>query len=225
MNDAPTPRQAPTAHSTPLPPSEREILVQRYVNALEHSDAAAIERVLLAAQDDAVLARQLDDIDLALAHELPQTAKVEIAATETAEVVDRKYLLRALLQEHLPKSFEPIAHEPGPLLVASVAARVEDEGPVLPADREALRQLQNDTSPLPPWLSMEAVREVAARLQRSSGAVASDKFWRRFKDAAIFAGMRATPPQAQLGLAREESKRRHSTQVEPQVLEDEASDQ
>lgn len=199
-----TPRQENSPD--PIAVSEREIAVQRYVNALEKGDESALERVLLLAQNDAMLAAQLDEIDLALARELPPFALG--VAPGVAAKSNGKSRVRALLNQHFPEAHIPTTSRP--LTVGEVILRLEEDGPILPADRAAAQQLQGDTTPLPAWLSAGAIAQLAQQLNQKLGISASERFWRRFKDAAIFAGMRHTPPQAQLGLAREEWKRRRS---------------
>ncbi len=76
---APDPKSLSLSSAPSLTPAvEREILLQRYINALDSNDAKTVELILIAAQDDDILTQQLNEIDLALVAELPLAPSSEI---------------------------------------------------------------------------------------------------------------------------------------------------
>ncbi len=176
-----------------------EKAIHRYVKALDEGDMAAIAEVLNAALDDPELEQAITDINLAYQEE----EQITPIATD-AEVI------RNLLREHFPSAFEDMEEfDNQPLTVGEVAARLQVDRQVLPADQEVNRRLLKSLVPLPAWLSVQVIQQLATQLN----VKASDRFWERFRDTAIALAMGRSHDQAQLAAAREE--RRQSTKAQP----------
>jgi len=93
-----------------------------------------------------------------------------------------------------------------------VAARLQADRRVLPADREVNRQLLGSSVPLPRFLNWSAIKRLADELRVS----ASEKFWRSFRDVAIMLGMGYSHDQARLAAAREERASYRTRQTDVQ---------
>ena len=173
----------------------RQETVFRYCRALDRGDEDTLSQILEAALRDPELDRLLSEVNLAFCEEggvSPVGAEVE--------------LVRHLLRRHFSSAFE----EPDdtPLTVADVAAKLHADwrgsAGVTRADRETARQLLSADLPLPATLSRPRLEELTQSLSARLNAPASARFWQKFKNAAIALRLRATTPQSQLALAREE---------------------
>jgi hypothetical protein len=170
----------------------REKMIHRYIQALDQGDIDSVAAVLEAALDDSELDRVIAEINLALQEEEQLTPTAADAQ-----------LVRDLLRKHLPSAFHMDEPDERPLTVGDVAARLQADRRVPPADQEANRRLLGSSVPLPTWLSAQAV----SRLITELGVATSDRFLRAFRDTAIMLGMGHSHSQAQLGAAREERAR------------------
>ena len=167
--------------------------VYRYVQALDQGDMDSVAAVLRDALYDPELSRIIAEVNLAYQEEERLTP-----------IADDAHLVRELIRKHLLSAFE--AEEPEdetPLTVGQVAARLQADRRVPPADQEANRRLLGSSTPLPAWLSVQAVRQLAKEL----GVTASERFWRAFRDTAIMLGMGQRHKRAQLAAAREQRAR------------------
>jgi hypothetical protein len=169
----------------------RQKAIYRYVQALDQSDLETIATILDLAVNDPELDRAIIEINQHIEEEENLTS-----FAEKAEIV------RNLVRTHLPSAFEPNKPVDSPLTVGEVAARLKAEQLVPFTDQEANEQLLNVSHPLPAWLNMQAVQQLAVGLQ----VTASERYWRAFRDAAIMLGM-GRSHQSQLLAAREERLR------------------
>jgi DNA-binding phage protein len=187
-------------HNTNQSIISREAAIHRYILALDQGDMEGVAQILEAALDDPELERLITEINLAYQEE----EQITPIATDAQ-------LVRDLLHKHFKSAFETEEVDFMPLTVGEVAARLQADRRVLPADQEANRILISSSVPLPKWLSLQAVKELAAQL----GVKTSDRFWRTFRDTAIMLSMGRSHSQAQLA-AREEKVRYQALRDKPQ---------
>jgi hypothetical protein len=167
----------------------REKAIYRYVRALDESDLETVAAILDSALHDA-------DLDAAII-EINLTVQEEEQLTPSAGAAE---IVRSLLRKHLAHTVEADAGDETPVTVAEVAARLKSERRVPFTDQEVNDRLLTVSRPLPAWLSIQAVKEMATEL----GATATERYWRAFRDAAIMLNMARSHRQAQLAAAREE---------------------
>lgn len=170
----------------------REKAILHYIQALDQGDMESVAAILEAALDDPELDRVIMEINLAYQEEEQLTP----AAADAQ-------LVRDLLHKHLPSAFDANELDERSLTVGDVAARLQADRRVPPADQEVNRLLLGSSVPLPAWLSVQAIRQLTTEL----GIRASDRFLRAFRDTAIMLGMGHSHSQAQLAAAREERAR------------------
>jgi hypothetical protein len=170
----------------------REKMIHRYIQALDRGDIDGVAAVLETALDDPELDRVIAEINFALQEEEQLTPTAADAQ-----------LVRGLLRKHLPSAFYADEPDEKPLTVGDVAARLQADRRVPPADQEVNRLLLSSSVTLPTWLSAQAI----SRLITELGITASDRFLRAFRDTAIMLGMGHSHNQAQLAAAREERAR------------------
>lgn len=148
----------------------RDRALHRYITALEQGDMDGVAAILEIALDDP----ELDE----LISEVNQAYQEEEGLTPTAE--DAK-LVRKLLHKNFASAFDDEEAKVKPLEVKEVAAHLESNRRVPPADEEANRSLRDVHVALPRRLGRREMEGLKEELR----AKASDRFWRRFKDAAI----------------------------------------
>ncbi|MCA1633122.1 MAG: hypothetical protein LC802_05230 [Acidobacteria bacterium] len=180
----------------------RELLLDRYVLALDDGDpeetAAVLDAVYEAALDDPEIDRLIMEITRAYREER-RLAPMDMDAE----------LVRALLRQHVPSAFITHEHLKKPLTVGEVAGWLQAQGRVRPGDEETNRSLLGSAAPLPKLLNAQEVKKLAAGL----GVSASEFYWRVFRDAAITMGIARSNSQVQLA-ARERRMRRNSRRDE-----------
>ena len=170
----------------------RDRALHRYIAAMERGDAEGAATILEIALDDPKLDGMISEVNEALEEEegLTSTAR-------DAEVV------RDLLQKHFASAFEDKEAETTPLEVRHVANRLERDPRVPFADREVTSSLRGASVPLPRRLDRRGME----RLKMELGVEASERFWRRFKDAAVVMEIGRADSLGRLA-AREERERR-----------------
>lgn len=166
--------------------------VYRYVQALDQGDMEGVTAVLRDALYDPELSRIIAEVNLAYQEE-----------EQLTPIADDALLIRELIRKHLPSAFEADQPDDTPLTVGQVAARLQADCRVPSADQEANQRLLDSSMPLPAWLSVQAVRQLAKEL----GVIASERFWRAFRDTAIMLGMGQSHRRAQWAAAREQRAR------------------
>lgn len=170
----------------------RDRALHRYIAAMEQGDTEGIAAILEMALDDP----ELDE----LISEVNEAYEEEEGLTPTARDAD---LVRDLLQKHFASAFEDEEVEVAPLEVRQVADRLERDPRVPSTDRGANRSLRDVSVALPRRLDRRGME----RLKRDLGVEASERFWRRFKDAAIVMEIGRANSLGRLA-AREENERR-----------------
>lgn len=176
-----------------VPEAARTQLLFRYIRALDEGDGDALSAVLDAALRDEELSRLLDEVNTFWAQE-----------QEVSPASPQVELVRQLAERHFPAAFEA-PETPAPLTVADVAAKLHAawraNAAIARADREVAQKLLGVNLLVPVTARFEALaREISAQFSLE----ASDRFWLKFKNAAISLTLRGTTPQTQLALAREE---------------------
>jgi hypothetical protein len=164
----------------------REQLVLRYIRALDEGNADGIDSVLAAAEHDPALDRLIAEVN----QEVYEQAALSPLAPDAATV-------RALLRRHLPSAFPEPDHD-APPTIGEIAARLVAERRVPEADQVASQGLLASTRPLPARLTRAGISALATEV----GAALSERYWARFRDAAIAASMRRAHRHAQLAATR-----------------------
>lgn len=176
----------------------RELLLDRYVLALDEGDPEETSAVL-----DAVYEAALDDPEIdRLIAEITRAYREEQRLTQLDADAD---LVRELLRRHVPSAFISHEHLKRPLTVGEVAGWLQAQGRVRPGDEGTNRSLLASTTPLPKLLNSQEVKKLAAGL----GVSGSEFYWRVFRDAAITMGIARSNSQVQLA-AREQRMRRNA---------------
>lgn len=170
----------------------REKLIYRYVQALDQGDLDQVADILEQSMNDPELDRAITEINLAI--EVEEGLSSLAVDAEKVGNIARKHL-------HAPAEADTI--EDKPLTVGEVAARLKSDRRVPFVDIEANERLLTISHPLPAWLSIQAVKQLAGEL----GVTASDRFWLAFHDTAVMLSM-GRSHQTQLLAARPESSRR-----------------
>jgi hypothetical protein len=170
----------------------REKAIYRYVEALDKAELDTIAEVLDLAVNDPELSQAITEINLTIQEEMQLTP---FAAD--AEIV------RALIRNHLHSATEVAEERDLALTVGEVAAKLKSERRVPFTDEKVNDLLLHSQESLPALLSLEATK----LLGRELGVLASDRFWRAFRDAAITLSM-GRGRESQLLAAREQRERR-----------------
>ncbi len=170
----------------------RDRALHRYIAAMERGDAEGVAAILEMALDDPELDGLISEVNEAL--------EEEEGLTPTARDVE---VVRDLLRKHFASAFEDEEAETAPLEVRHVAGRLERDPRVPSADREVNSSLRDVSMPLPQRMDRWGME----RLKRELGVEASERFWRRFKDAAVVMEIGRTDSLGRLA-AREERERR-----------------
>lgn len=148
----------------------RDRALHRYITALERGDTDGVAAILEMALDDPELDQLISEVN--------QTFEEEEALIPTANDAE---LVRDLLHKHFASAFEDEKVETVPFEVRDVAYRLERDPRVPSADRKTNRSLRGVNVALPRRLDRRGME----RLKKDLHVEASERFWRRFKDAAI----------------------------------------
>lgn len=167
-----------------IPSYERQAL--RYVRALDSADVDDLALIFEAAEADPELDRLIEEINQAIHEE----ADLGPLATEAR-------LVHALLRRHLPSGFVD-KMETEPLTVGDVAARLTAARRVPAEDRGTHQGLLVSDLPLPAHLTRTAVQGLA----KGIAARLSDRYWQRFREAAVTVAMGRAHRQVQLAATR-----------------------
>src|SRR5581483_1526413 len=152
----------------------RERALHVYAAALLQGDLETMGRILRLAEEDPVLARQVEELEAEDEARFP-----ELALAGDAEEV------RRLLLQHLPSAQGTDDPEPPALTVGDVVSKLLVERRVAPADQAAAEALRRKDVPVPARVGWKDVR----RLGQALGVQASEAFWRCFREAALLLGL------------------------------------
>jgi hypothetical protein len=174
----------------------RELLLDRYVLAIDSGDFEAMEAALDAAYeasgDDPEIERLIAEVN---------SAYQEEAGVTPLEADAR--LVRDILRRCVPSAFETHEQLQRPLTVGDVASRLQAQGRVRPADEEINRALLGNSTTLPNPITALTMKKLATDL----GAGGSDLYWRSFRDEAITMGISRSHDQAQLAARQRRARR------------------
>ncbi len=150
-----------------LLPNSNRWMINQYIRALDSGDLDNIEKILQTAQHNAELDRLIGKINEEYASELRLTP---LAKTSMK------------VQEFLEKYFnqEEIVVDSQPLTVGNVAARMTGDQELPKAHRELGKSLIDNPLVLPEWLSLQAVRQIGAKLE-----LIDERFLRAFRNTAL----------------------------------------
>jgi hypothetical protein len=178
-----------------LLPNSNRWMIYQYIQALDSGDLDHIEQILQTAQHDVELDRMIGEVNHEYASELGLTPSAQTSAK---------------VQELLGKYFtqEEIVVETQPLTVGDVAARMTGDQELPKAHREIGKSLLNNPLVLPEWLSLQAVRQIGAKLR-----LADERFLRAFRDTAL--QMMMGRGQAQMAATRAKRSRRKVASPKP----------
>jgi hypothetical protein len=177
---------------------QRELALQRYIEAFDRGDLDGITDVLAQAETDPELDRRLAGVNAAL-H----------ADAGLQPVEEQARLVRRLLVQHLPSGLPREDEPPAPLTVGDVAAKLQAEraaGPAPVTDRDANARLLGNLTPLPERVTTGTI----ARLAEQLGVAASTRYWEAFRRAATILGMARQHGEAQLAAARRQQAPRRT---------------
>ncbi|MCY7374866.1 MAG: hypothetical protein LH472_02700 [Pyrinomonadaceae bacterium] len=169
----------------------RRRLIAASLQGLETGDADLTAAVWLAAETDAELERVLDEINFDYESEFALTA----FAKDTKLVCE-------LAEEHLQTRYEEAAFERKILTFGDVAKKLEAKNRVPPGEEENNRQLAENDTPLPNYLSLAEIKRLAARLKLQF----KEKYWSPFFKEATFLTLRQSQQQAFATRAKRELK-------------------
>ena len=178
-----------------LLPNSNRWMINQYIHALDSGDLDNIEQILQTAQHDAELDRLIGKINEEYASELGLTP---LAKTSLK------------VQEFLEKYFtqEEMAVDLQPLTVGDVAARMTGDQELPKAHRELGKSLINNPLVLPEWLSLQAVRQIGAKL-----ILFDERFLRAFGDSALLLMMGRGQAQMAATRAKRPGRRAISSQT------------
>ncbi len=159
----------------------RKRLIGAYLEGLETGNTDLTAAVWLAAETDAELERILEEINF--------DYEAEFELTPFAK--DAK-LVRELADEHLETRYEETEFEAKVLTFGDVAKKLEAKNRVPQGEEENNRQLAENDTPLPDYLSLAEIKRIAERLKLKF----KEKYWSPFFKEATFLTLRESQQQA-----------------------------
>ncbi len=176
------------------PERQREMAVDRYVQAYDRGDLDGIDEVFAQAVDDPELDRRIIGINAAL------HAEVGLQPID-----EQAQFVRRLLFRYVPSSIPHTDDETQPVTVRVVAAQLEVDHakgrPMPVGDVETNQKLLTSTIPIPMPVTSDIVERLAVELR----ATASDRYWEMFRRAAVILAMSRQRGQTQRTAARRQS--------------------
>lgn len=168
-------------------PTSTRYLVYRYVQALDRGDMDEVEMIMKAAQQNSELDHLILEVNAEYAFVLGLTPLSEMT-TKVQELLERHFVQEDEIENQ-------------PLTVGDVAARMAGDQELPKAQREISKALINNRTALPEWLSIQAVRQIGAKLK-----LLDERFLRVFRDTAL--QMMMGRGQAQMAATRAKRSRR-----------------
>lgn len=171
---------------------DRERALYLYKDALERADLETMERILRLAEDDPLLAEQIQEME----EHAALSSYPELGLQDDAELV------RELLQRHVPSAETQAEEAPPPLTVGAVVGKLLAERKVPQGDHAASLALRDRPEVVPASLG----RSEALRFGRSLGVRVSEGFWQLFRETALLLGI-GQSQQAGFAAARRTAER------------------
>lgn len=157
---------------------QRELLIDLYVEGLDAKDDEKVAKVLQFALRDGTLDEMISRVNSFYAQEL--------GFDELADTVVE------LAREHLPSAFKKNDFEEKTLTFGDVARQLTAKNRVPQGEEEINRQLAENATPLPVYLSLAEIKRIAERLKLKI----KDKYWLPFFKEANFLILRRSQQQA-----------------------------
>lgn len=157
---------------------QRELLLEFYIEGLDEADDAKVAKVLQFSLRDETLDAQIDEINSFYAQEL--------GFDNLAQTVVR------LADEHLQTRYEETEFEAKTLTFGDVAKKLEAKNRVPQGEEENNRQLAENNTPLPDYLSLAEIKRIAGRLKLKF----KEKYWSPFFKEATFLTLHESQQQA-----------------------------
>ncbi len=180
---------------------QREMAVDRYVQAYDRGDLDGIDEVFAQAVDDPELDRRIIGINAAL-H----------AEAGLQPIDEQAQFVRRLLFRYVSSGIPHTDEETQPVTVMVVAAQLEVDHakgrPMPVSDVKANQKLLTSTIPIPVPVTSDIVERLAEELH----VTASDRYWEMFRRAAVILVMARQRAQTQRTAARRQSSSGQSRQ-------------
>lgn len=157
---------------------QREFLLELYVEGLDEVSDEKVAKVLKFTLYDEVLDAQIDEVNSFYAQEL--------GFDNLAQTVV------GLADEHLQTRYEEVEFEAKILTFGDVAKKLEAKNRVPQGEEENNRQLAENNTPLPDYLSLAEIKRIAGRLKLKF----KEKYWSPFFKEATFLTLRESQQQA-----------------------------
>lgn len=157
---------------------QRKLLIDLYIEGLDTGDDEKAAKVLEFTLRDEELDRMVSRVNSFYAQEL--------GYDELAEKVVE------LAHEHLPSAFQENEYEEKVLTFGDVAKQLIAKNRVPKGEEEANRQLAENSTPLPSYVSLAEIKRVAGELSLKI----KDRYWTPFCREAGFLVMRESQQQA-----------------------------
>ena len=149
----------------------RKRLIAAYIEGLETGNPDLTAAVWLAAETDVELERILEEINFDYESELELTPFAKDAK-----------LIRNLLNEHLQTRYQETEFEEKTLTFGDVAKKLEAKNRVPKGEEENNRQLTENNTPLPSYLSLSEIKRIATQLKLKF----KEHYWTPFYNEANF---------------------------------------
>lgn len=156
----------------------RKLLIDLYIEGLDESNDEKVAKVLHFTLRDEELDEMVSRVNWFYAQEL--------GFNELAEKVVE------LAREHLPSAFKENDYEEKILTFGDVAKQLIVKNRVPKGEEEANRQLAENATPLPGYLSLAEIKRIAGELRLQI----RDRYWTPFFREAGFLVMRESQQQA-----------------------------
>lgn len=169
---------------------QRELLIDLYVEGLDAKDDEKVAKVLQFALRDEALDEMINRVNSFYAQELGFD---ELSKT----VVE-------LAREHLPSAFKENDFEEKTLTFGDVARQMTAKNRVPKGEEEINRQLAENATPLPDYLSLAEIKRIAAQWKLQF----REKYWLPFFKEATFLTLRQSQQQAFAARAKRNLKTR-----------------
>ena len=157
---------------------QRKLLIDLYVEGLDESNDEKVAKVLQYTLRDSILDEMISRINSHYA--------AELGFDELAETVVE------LAHKHLPSAFKENEYEKKILTFGDVAKQLIVKNRVPRGEEEASRELAENATPLPSYLSLAEIKRVAGELSLKI----KDRYWTPFCREAGFLVMRESQQQA-----------------------------
>jgi hypothetical protein len=157
---------------------QRELLIDLYIEGLDARDDEKIAKVLQFTLRDEELDERISRVNSFYSQ--------EIGLNELAQTVVE------LAHEHLPSAFKENDYEEKNLTFGDVAKQLIAKNRVPNGEEETTRQLTENATPLPNYLTLAEIKRIAGELSLKI----KDQYWTPFFREAGFLRMRESQQQA-----------------------------